>query len=146
MVGGVLTAAEVQELTGCRQRKACIRQLARQKVPFVIAADGWPRVEKASLLPKPIRWGLVYVVEDSTARALKIGFTMGDPRLRLKALQTGNPTRLRFRDLMPANSAVERRLHRDLQEYRLTGEWFRDVLPVRRRIAAQPALALRCAI
>lgn len=51
MVGGILTAAEIRELTGCRQRAKCIRQLAAQDVPFVIAADGWPRVLRDALMP-----------------------------------------------------------------------------------------------
>ena len=46
MIGDVLTKAEVQELTDCRQRAACIRILVREKVPFVVAADGWPRVRR----------------------------------------------------------------------------------------------------
>lgn len=49
-VGSILTAKEVRELTGCRRRDACIRQLQRQGVPFVIAADGWPRVCRDALL------------------------------------------------------------------------------------------------
>lgn len=44
MVGGVLTAEEVRELTGARQRARCIRVLEDNRIPYVIAADGWPRV------------------------------------------------------------------------------------------------------
>lgn len=44
MVGGVLTAEEVRELTGARQRQRCIRVLEDNRIPYVIAADGWPRV------------------------------------------------------------------------------------------------------
>lgn len=44
MIGGVLTAEEVKELTGARQRARCIRVLQDNRIPFVIAADGWPRV------------------------------------------------------------------------------------------------------
>lgn len=56
MSGRVLRKAEIQELTGCKQRAACIRVLTQQRVPFVIAADGWPRVHEAALLgPNVVR-------------------------------------------------------------------------------------------
>jgi len=54
MAGAILTADEVKELTGYRQRAKCIAQLAAQDVPFVIAADGWPRVLRDALMPKNV--------------------------------------------------------------------------------------------
>ena len=54
MAGSILTVAEIKELTGCRQRARCIRQLVAQDVPFVIAADGWPRVLRDALMPKNV--------------------------------------------------------------------------------------------
>ena len=37
MIGGVLTAEEVKELTGARQRARCIRVLQDNRIPFVVA-------------------------------------------------------------------------------------------------------------
>lgn len=49
-VGAILTVAELQELTGRRTRRGVKEILARERVPFVVAADGWPRVHEAALL------------------------------------------------------------------------------------------------
>lgn len=45
-VAAIYTKEELQALTGARQRATVIRQLQRNDVPFVIAADGWPRVAR----------------------------------------------------------------------------------------------------
>lgn len=49
MVGAILTAEEVREITGARQRAACIRVLEANGVPYLVAADGWPRVHVDAL-------------------------------------------------------------------------------------------------
>lgn len=49
MIGAILTKPEIQELTGCRQRAACIRVLAENGIPYVMAADGWPRIHSDAL-------------------------------------------------------------------------------------------------
>lgn len=49
MVGAILTVPELQELTGARQRARVIRVLEENGIPYVIAADGWPRVHADAL-------------------------------------------------------------------------------------------------
>jgi hypothetical protein len=49
VVGAILTKAELQELTGARQRAKVIRVLVENDIRFVKAADGWPRVHSDAL-------------------------------------------------------------------------------------------------
>ena len=55
---------------------------------------------------------------------VKIGFTAGDPRKRLKALQTGCPLKLVLLGAIPAPGRAEAELHDVLREERGIGEWF----------------------
>lgn len=55
---------------------------------------------------------------------VKIGFTRGNPRQRLKDLQTGCPFPLSMHGHVPGCMDMEAELHRVLHEYRCMGEWF----------------------
>ena len=43
----VYTVAELQALSGRKQRAAVIRVLKQNDCPFMIDADGWPRVHRS---------------------------------------------------------------------------------------------------
>lgn len=64
-------------------------------------------------------------------RTVKIGYTGGDPRKRLAALQTGNHRRLDLVLAIPGELADEARLHDRFAAHRVTGEWFTYARPVR---------------
>lgn len=40
----ILSKAELMELTGLQRPSAIKRWLERQRVPYMVGADGWPRV------------------------------------------------------------------------------------------------------
>ena len=46
----ILTRPELVTLTGRRTRAGQMRVLAANRIPYIIAADGWPRVHEAALL------------------------------------------------------------------------------------------------
>lgn len=64
----------------------------------------------------------VYVITDGTA--VKIG--VGDPKQRIKQLQTGNPREITLvREInTPLAYALERKMHQIYSDYRIRGEWF----------------------
>jgi hypothetical protein len=69
--------------------------------------------------------GFVYfVAAGDPIQHVKIGYTSGHPRKRLKALQTANPLKLTILGFVLGNEAYERELHDVLREDRLSGEWF----------------------
>jgi hypothetical protein len=69
--------------------------------------------------------GYVYVIGTELADRVKIGFTSGDPRARLKALQTGCPDELVVIATEVGSQSLERNLHERFAEKRVRGEWFR---------------------
>lgn len=69
--------------------------------------------------------GYIYLIGCQQPLSVKIGFTKGDPRKRLKQLQTGSPTKLVLCGWYPGTQGQERELHQQLAKYNLTGEWFR---------------------
>jgi hypothetical protein len=68
--------------------------------------------------------GIVYVV--GYGQWVKIGFTGGELRRRLAALQTGAPEPLTLFGQIAATIATERVLHEKFGQYRAQGEWFRN--------------------
>lgn len=60
-------------------------------------------------------------------RMYKIGFTKNSVGKRVKQLQTGNSNEIAIEYIFEASdyiSNIESRLHRDLDIYRVGGEWF----------------------
>jgi hypothetical protein len=72
------------------------------------------------------RLGGVYFIRDSTANAMKIGYTRDDPRIRLSNLQVGNPHRLTLAGCIAGEQSFEASIHAQRREWRLAGEWFRE--------------------
>lgn len=76
--------------------------------------------------------GFVYII-GAPGRPLKVGRAV-DVQSRLKAIQTGNPDRLRILATVGVMESrapeVERTAHQVLAEHRVTGEWFRAPVDV----------------
>jgi hypothetical protein len=66
----------------------------------------------------------VYAVVQGDRGPIKFGFTSNMGK-RLAALQTANPMRLRVVWVKPGTKSKEKRIHKKLERYALTGEWFR---------------------
>ncbi len=67
----------------------------------------------------------VYFVQQGDRGPVKIGIAK-DPLDRMGALQTGNPTELHLRQVVPGQRELEARLHYRFREARIRGEWFGD--------------------
>jgi T5orf172 domain len=68
----------------------------------------------------------LYVMVDQMMGVMKIGVSQ-DPRSRLKSIQTSNPGKIELKFVSkktPKARVIEQRLHRQLSDYRLEGEWF----------------------
>ena len=71
----------------------------------------------------------IYVIgKDKRDSPVKIG-TSTNPQGRLKVLQTANHEKLHIKHLVECKSvanasAMEREIHRKLDQYRVNGEWF----------------------
>lgn len=69
--------------------------------------------------------GSIYFIVTGEDAAMKIGFTKGDPTIRIAALQTGCPTEIELLGYLPGSLHDERALHRRCSESRIRGEWYR---------------------
>ncbi len=83
-------------------------------------------VKRPSVIaPKKKKIGIVYFLQqDIEEGSIKIGFTQGQLKNRINALQTGCPYRLKFLHAIEANSILESKLHERFCADRLNGEWF----------------------
>lgn len=68
--------------------------------------------------------GNIYLIACAEPMAVKIGFTRGDPRARLKQLQVGCPAQLVLIGWAPGDMQDEREYHAKLAPFRISGEWF----------------------
>lgn len=86
---------------------------------------------------------MIYFIQDSANLAIKIGFTGSREEvaaeMRLKALQTGNPSRLILLATMPGDKAVEGQLHQRFDAHCVAGEWFKPAPDLIRFILAHCA-------
>lgn len=67
----------------------------------------------------------VYFVQQGDRGPVKIGVAK-DPFDRMATLQTGNPTELHLRHVVPGQRDLESKLHFRFREARIRGEWFGD--------------------
>lgn len=67
--------------------------------------------------------GTVYVIGGHKG-LFKIGYTAGPVGKRLRALQTGNPVKLRIEMTLTGTERDEQRLHKVFADKRTVGEWF----------------------
>lgn len=66
----------------------------------------------------------VYFVQIEGGGPIKIGLTTSDPRRRHKGLKTGCPWPTVLLGAIPGGRDDERKLHQELIEFRMEGEWF----------------------
>lgn len=69
--------------------------------------------------------GSVYFVQAGDGGPIKIGWTGGDPKARMRDLQTGNPYPLSMLGHVPGSGADETDLHEQFRHLRMVGEWFK---------------------
>jgi len=69
--------------------------------------------------------GWVYLIEDVTADAVKIGRAK-DPQARLANMRTGTINDLHLRHAIRCDMGAERVIHERFKDRRIRGEWFRD--------------------
>jgi hypothetical protein len=80
--------------------------------------------ELSSIGKKKNAKGFIYFIQGKCGGAIKIGFSI-KPEERLKALQTGYPDTLLILSMVPGSEATERAIHKELEAFRMNGEWFR---------------------
>lgn len=108
----------------------------REYLASMLSDDGLPRIEdhtweKVEPRPAPTREPedefkadpFVYFL--AAADFIKIGTTTGNPRKRIKELQTGCPFDIELRAYVPGGVDVERGYHERFAALRVRGEWFR---------------------
>jgi len=78
--------------------------------------------------------GFVYFIAagGNPPRAIKIGFTVNDPRRRLASLQTSNHEHLRLMGYVPGTQTMEAEFHDVCSALRIRGEWFESNLYILR--------------
>ena len=91
------------------------------------------RLVRYSDFPQELIEGLqnlecIYIMESEEAKVTKIGRSY-NPEVRLKALQTGNHTKLEIRQqfgpfFKQETDIVEKECHKSLRASKLEGEWF----------------------
>lgn len=111
----------------------CLREFGRKQI-------GGHKTHCLGLIGPPIwsrarpTWGsrgFIYLVETTEGPArVKVGFTGGELRSRLKTLLSGSPVELRVRAAWPGCRGVEWDLHRLVRPYWVRGEWFEDAAAV----------------
>lgn len=67
---------------------------------------------------------MIYYIACTATERLKIGYTRGEPEVRLKQLQTGSAADLRLMACHDGSAETEKWLHNQFNEERLRGEWF----------------------
>lgn len=78
----------------------------------------------------------VYVIGEENADKVKIGRSE-NPGFRLRALQTGYPTKLYIFAYCPEDKELnEKTIHRTFTQFRLKGEWFNNTEEIQ-KITAQ---------
>lgn len=65
-----------------------------------------------------------FVREDAPDGRIKIGYTGGNPHVRIAALQTGNPRPLRLLVAIHGEATDEASMHARFAAFRVGGEWF----------------------
>lgn len=74
---------------------------------------------------------MIYFIRAGARGPIKIGFAT-DVAARMAALQTASPAPLKLVGAIPGGLKLEKQLHAELAEARLSGEWFSPTVDVRR--------------
>lgn len=67
---------------------------------------------------------MIYFIQAGENGPIKIGKTGNSIAQRLAQLQTCNPEKLRLIWIQKAGNITEERIHKELETYRIRGEWF----------------------
>jgi hypothetical protein len=67
---------------------------------------------------------LVYVIQAHDGGPVKVGMA-NDVLARMRTLQTGNPSKLEVRAVMPGSRKLEWNFHHRFRDHRAYGEWFK---------------------
>ncbi len=70
--------------------------------------------------------GCVYFIKSEKTDEIKIGYTSGEVKNRLRSLQTGHPYKLKILATLSGTRDDERSLHEKFANSRLKGEWFKS--------------------
>lgn len=68
---------------------------------------------------------MIYFVKQGRTGAIKIGYTNGDVKVRLAALQTASPERLILLGCVEGNRDTEKQPHQFFSAHKLNGEWYK---------------------
>lgn len=82
-------------------------------------------------------YGANYAIQVTGGGPIKIGFTCGHAKGRLRALQAASPYMLEVVAFWPATKAHEKAIHSELSDYRVRSEWYHPVVPVWDRVLAE---------
>jgi Meiotically up-regulated gene 113 len=80
-------------------------------------------IQEKSRAESRARDNLVYVIQNSQSKSVKIGYTK-DLKTRFAQLQTGCSHKLSVLKTLEGDTCMEKKIHLDLKDYRLSGEWF----------------------
>jgi hypothetical protein len=78
---------------------------------------------------------VIYYIACTATERMKIGYTRGEPEVRLKQLQTGSASTLRLIACHQGSPESERRLHEQFASDRIRGEWFNTSDALREHIS-----------
>lgn len=67
--------------------------------------------------------GFVYLISCAETNIVKIGYSL-NPQRRLETLQSANPSKLTLQGAWPGTMQREQYIHRELRQFRISGEWF----------------------
>lgn len=70
---------------------------------------------------------MIYFIQAQGIGHIKIGFTDGDPLVRMSQLQPSSPVPLVLMATTSGTQEVEKQLHKRFAEHRVRGEWFKPV-------------------
>lgn len=67
---------------------------------------------------------MIYFIRSGISGPIKIGYTDNGIHTRLMTLQTGSWEQLMLVHSMKGGEKLEKKLHKQFEEYRIRGEWF----------------------
>ena len=78
---------------------------------------------------------MIYFVSCPDVKAIKIGYSRSDPRLRAGVLQLQSPHEMMLLGVIDGDMDAERSIHQSLADFKIRGEWFQDCDAVRAMLA-----------
>lgn len=107
----------------------CERKPRRGMLTCIVCSRGSILKQRTLYKKRGHQTSIVYFIQGSLSKRIKIGCTHLSISIRLKRLQTGSGEILSLLGCVPGGILVERKIHKRFSVHRLHGEWF---LPARR--------------